>query len=115
MIERIGVDVVETARVAQAMKRPGFTERILTSRERGQKMSLARVAGRWAAKEAVAKCLPGVRRWHDVEVFNKEDGSPYLEVHHPSFDASTHVLHLSISHERGLAAAMVVLERKSGC
>lgn len=114
MIERVGIDVVETSRVAEAMKRKGFVERILTANEREQDLTLFRVAGRWAAKEAVAKCLTGVRRWHDVEVFNNSDGSPYLIVHNPAFDAKTHVLHLSISHERGLAAAVVVLERRSG-
>ena len=111
MIERVGVDVVETKRVARAMRRPSFVNRILTPAEREHGMTLARVAGRWAAKEAASKCLPEVQRWHDVSVFNRPDGSPYLVVDHPSFDSRTHVLHVSISHERGLAAAVVVLER----
>ncbi|MBS1707437.1 MAG: holo-ACP synthase [Armatimonadetes bacterium] len=114
MIVRIGIDVVETSRVAKAMRRPGFVERILTPRERELELTLARVAGRWAAKEAAAKCLAEVHRWHDVEVLNRGDGSPYLQVVHPSFNPETHVLHVSISHERGLAAAVVVLERKTG-
>ncbi len=110
MIERVGIDVVETSRIAKAMRRKGFIERLLTEGERQQDLTLARVAGRWAAKEAVAKCIPGLNRWHDVEVLNNPDGSPYLRIHHDSFDPARFRVHVSISHERGVAAAVVVLE-----
>lgn len=125
MIRGLGIDVVEVSRIEDAMRNPRFLERILTKRERSGRLTPAFVAGRWAAKEAVAKAVHTHLRWHDVEIENDESGrpiavlsiDPYREGPAPSSSGSVSPakravsrIHLSISHERGLAAAVAVWE-----
>lgn len=109
MIRAIGIDVVEVARIRRAMRRPRFAERVLTAAERQVPMSPARMAGRWAAKEAVAKCLPNRPGWHDVEIVSDLGGAPRAVLSNRVAISGGRV-HVSISHERGLAAALAVLE-----
>ena len=110
MILAVGVDVVAVARIKQAMKNPRFVERILTARERETDLTVDRVAGRWAVKEALSKALPQLGNWHDVEVTNGHRGEPVVEL-----SPSVHMepgakIHVSISHERGYAAAVAIVE-----
>jgi holo-[acyl-carrier protein] synthase len=109
MIVRIGLDVVEVARIKRAMQNPRFLPRILTAAERGQASSPARVAGRWAAKEAIAKCVGTHLGWHDVEVVNDAEGAPVARFNNFELPRG-HRIHLTISHERGVAAAVAILE-----
>lgn len=99
--------MVEVGRIAAAMGRRGFVERILTVGERERVLSAGYVAGRWAVKEAVKKCLPGLTRWHDVEVVS--GAGEALEVKVIGLGAGER-MHVSLSHERGLAVAVAVLE-----
>lgn len=105
---KIGIDVVSVERIEKAMQNPRFLTRILTMRERQQALSAHRVAGRWAAKEAIAKALGAPMSWHDVEVFNVQDGAPYAEINPKRLPSSTGKLALSISHEKGLAVAVAL-------
>ena len=110
MILRIGMDLVEISRIEEALKRPGFIERILTPRELSQNLNTARIAGRWAAKEAIAKAISTRLTWHDVEIANGPDGAPYVEFKgrfqlHPD-----QRVHLSITHDRRFAGATAILE-----
>lgn len=107
MIVGIGVDLVSVARIAEAMRKPGFLPRILTEAERAYAITPAQVAGRWAAKEAVAKALGTHLKWHDVVIENDADGKPTVQLAH----ATDLNLHVSISHERDMAVAFVVVER----
>lgn len=116
MIVSVGVDVCSLERFAAAeRRRPGLTGRLLTAREAA--LSPASRAARFAAKEALAKALgsPGGLAWHDAEVVRDETGRPsfaltgtvaaraaLLDIQH---------IHLSISHDAGLATAFVVCER----
>jgi holo-[acyl-carrier protein] synthase len=86
-MHRVGVDLVETARIGRALARYGdrFLQRVYTPAEiaycRGRVQSLA---ARWAAKEAVSKALGlgiGFIRWRDIEVRNDVRGAPFLELH----------------------------------
>ena len=106
--EFLAADGVE--RIRQAMENPRFVRRILTEKERAYCRTPQQVAGRWAAKEAAAKCMPGLNRWHMVEVVNDEIGKPMLIVRMSGLAGLR--WHLSISHEKGVAAAMVVLEQE---
>jgi len=110
MILAVGLDLVEVARIAEAMEKAGFLERILTEREREQIHTPLRVAGRWAAKEAVAKAVGLHLSWQDVEILNDAEGKPTIDIRHPDWDASSRRIHLSISHEKSYAAAVAVLE-----
>lgn len=110
MIQAVGLDVVEVDRIREAMRNPRFVRRILTEKEREYCRNPQQVAGRWAVKEAAAKCMPGLNQWHMVEVVNDELGRPMLIVRMSGLSGFR--WHVSISHERGIAAAMVVLEQE---
>ncbi|HVT20056.1 MAG TPA: holo-ACP synthase [Mycobacteriales bacterium] len=111
----IGVDVVALERFSESLERmPNLKARLFTDAERDA--ALATLAGTFAAKEAVAKALgapPGLA-WHDVEVRHDELGRPFLEVQGTVADAALDKgierWHLSISHDGGIATAMVVAE-----
>ena len=114
MIIGIGVDVCSVQRIADACARPGFTDRVFTLAE--QKGSDQTMAGRFAAKEALAKALgaPGGLRWDDCEVLSDETGRPSLVVAGSVAERVEELgisrLHVSISHDAGVAVAMVVCE-----
>ena len=89
MIKSIGTDIVEIGRIRDMLDRHGslFRERCFTSAEIAfasrHKDPAIRFAGRWAAKEAVAKVLgtgfvKGIT-FHDIEVLPRHTGQP--EVH----------------------------------
>ncbi len=111
MIVAVGLDLVEVSRIATAMENPAFVERILTPAEREVIRAPLRVAGRWAAKEAVAKAVGLHLSWQDVEILPGESGEPVVTIHHPDFDPQKNRVHISITHEKGHAAAVAVLER----
>lgn len=92
------------------MANPLFVVRILTPAERLVCTTAAQVAGRWAAKEAIAKALPWSLSWQDVEILRGDSGEPVARVSHAEFDAARHRLHVSITHERSIAAAVAVFE-----
>lgn len=113
MIEGIGIDVVNIERFAQSLERtPGLIDRLFTQAE--QRKPLSSLAARFAAKEALAKALnPGKGLlWLDAEVINLETGKPVFlfrgEIAEIIDGAS---VHLSISHDSGIASAIVIVER----
>src|SRR5687768_9005847 len=114
MILRVGIDVVEIDRIARAMLRRAFLERILTPEERVLCRTPKRVAGRWAAKEAVAKAIGIHLTWHQVEILADDTRAPRAVINSPKWNPRKYRIHISISHERNLAAAVAVLERVEG-
>ena len=115
MIVGIGVDVVDVARFESVMLRtPEFVARVFTEQELA--LPPHSLAGRFAAKEAVAKALgaPAGLTWHDCEVVREDSGRPVLDVRGSVAAAATaqgiNRWHLSISHDGGLAMAYVVAE-----
>jgi holo-[acyl-carrier protein] synthase len=111
----IGVDAVLVERfIASLARTPGLEERLFTAAERGRPDES--LAARFAAKEAVAKAIgaPKGLSWHDVEVHSEEGGRPRLSVTGAVADAATALgiarWHLSLSHDGGMAVAMVVAE-----
>lgn len=109
MIVRIGLDIVETERIRRAMANPRFASRILTARERGRALSVAYVAGRWAAKEAIAKAIGTDLSWQDVDIDNDPTGHPYA-LFREGVLAPNQQVQISITHERNLAAAVAILQ-----
>ncbi len=114
MIVGIGLDVTQVSRFTQAASRSGLVERVFTSAE--QDTSMQRMAGRFAAKEALAKALgaPNGLVWTDVEVRKDDAGKPYFAcsgtVAAKVAELGIAHLHLSITHDAGIAAAVVVCE-----
>lgn len=100
---------------------PELRERVFTPQEldycykRGRLGE--RLAGRWAAKEAVLKSLGtglGPRmEWTDVEVVNDRRGRPQVRLHGEAEvvarSLGMHHIDLSLSHTAGLAVAHAVL------
>jgi holo-[acyl-carrier protein] synthase len=111
----IGIDVCEVARFAAASARgPGFALRWLTEAEAALPMHSQ--AGRFAAKEALAKALLIERGlgWHDAEVVIDEFGRPSFRtqgsVAARAAELGVRSIHLSLSHDAGIATAFVVCE-----
>ena len=111
----VGIDVVDIERFAESLGRtPGLRERLFTP-GRGTR-ALASLAARFAAKEALAKALgaPGGLAWHDAEVVSEETGRPRVRAarhrRRPRRRAGGAQVHVSLSHDAGIASAVVVLE-----
>lgn len=125
MIYGIGVDLLEIARMAQAVQRSGprLIERLYTEDEqaycRQQHPPYACYAARFAAKEAFLKALgTGLRkhmRWRDIEVCRDALGKPSLRLygtlHARCVALGVQHIHLSLSHSATCAIAQVILER----
>ncbi|GLH97946.1 holo-ACP synthase [Phytohabitans aurantiacus] len=122
MIVAVGIDVVLVDRFTSALARtPLLADRLFTEAERlttsGNPRSPESLAARFAAKEAVAKALgaPTGLHWHDCEIVSDPDGRPWLTVGGTVADAAAERgitrWHLSLSHDGGIASAMVVAER----
>lgn len=118
----VGNDVVLVERFATALERtPMLFERLFTEAERttpaGNPRSADSLAARFAAKEAVAKALgaPSGLHWHDCEVVVDPDGRPWLTVSGTVAQAAAALgiqrWHLSLSHDGGIASAVVIAER----
>lgn len=115
MIRGIGIDVADVARLAAALDRvPRLRERLFTPGERD--LPVRSLAARFAAKEAVAKALgsPGGMNWQDCEIVTEPSGAPSLRVTgtvaRVADARGISTWHLSLSHDGGLAIAMVVAE-----
>jgi holo-[acyl-carrier protein] synthase len=124
VIVGIGVDLVDLARFDRAATRtPALLERLFTAEETtngaGRPLPLRSLAGRFAAKEALIKAVGDAtgRRWHDMRVVSDALGNPSFAV----FGAMAGILercgvtalHLSLSHDGGLAIAYVIAEGPS--
>jgi holo-[acyl-carrier protein] synthase len=119
----IGTDIVEIKRIADALERQGdkFVQRILTESEIAEFLergnSVAFLAKRFAAKEAIAKALgTGIGRgisFQHMIVSNNADGAPQVELQENAADRlkqldGTKVL-LSLSDEKNYALAYVAI------
>ncbi|MEO6604612.1 MAG: holo-ACP synthase [Aeromicrobium sp.] len=112
----IGVDVVDLQRFAATLERtPTMRTRLFTDAERG--LPVESLAGRFAAKEALAKAMgaPAGLSWQDFEIVNDKHGAPSFLLHGAAPDRlkamGIATLHLSISHDTSIATAFVVAER----
>ena len=114
MIDGIGIDVVDIERFISSLERtPGLLEKLFTPAERTQ--PVASLAARFAAKEALAKALSAGKGlpWHDAEVINLESGKPAFLFRGEIADLVDGAdVHLSLSHDAGIASAMVIVERR---
>lgn len=113
----MGLDVADLGRFSQALERtPGMRDRLFTEAEK--QLPVRSLAARFAAKEALAKALgaPGGLLWTDAEVQRAPDGRPILHVTGTVAEAArqrgiTH-WHVSLSHDGGIATAVVIAESR---
>jgi holo-[acyl-carrier protein] synthase len=124
MILGIGIDLLETERMARALSRHGerLERRVFTAVEREQCRARAdrvlALAARFAAKEACLKALG--TGWaqglglNEVEVVREADGRPVLQLHGAAAERARRLavcrVHVSLTHQAGMAGAVVVLE-----
>jgi holo-[acyl-carrier protein] synthase len=120
----IGLDVVETAQMERVLGGRGrrFEERVFTPAERGDCDGRAdreqAFAARFAAKEACVKALG--TGWSEgisflqVEVVRGDGGAPLIRLSGAAADRArergVRRVHVSLSHQAGIAAAAVILE-----
>ena len=113
-----GVDLIEIGRIEEVIARHGkhYLERIYTPAELVQCGKRAEsLAGRFAAKEAVAKALGcgiGDVSWQDIEVLGDEQNAPGLTLHGEAMkranDLGLSTWSVSISHSQSHSVAFVV-------
>ena len=111
MVVGLGIDLVEIARIRRAMENPRFVYRVLTDAEREFCTTPSRVAGRWAAKEAIYKAVGLPLKFTDIEILQDPLGAPHIKIHSHQFDGKRLRIQVSITHEKNHAVAVAILER----
>lgn len=123
MVVGLGIDIASVARIAKLLERHGdrVWQRLLTPAEQAdlaeRKLDRAvALAGRFAVKEALSKALGAPKDvwWQDVEVRRGSGGRPELNLYGPARAHAERLgvtrRHVSITHDAGVAAAVVILE-----
>jgi holo-[acyl-carrier protein] synthase len=124
VVKGLGIDLVELDRFEQALSRHGarLEERLFTPAERaacaGRHDRTQALAARFAAKEAALKALgTGWSRglsFRQIEVERDTAGAPHLKLHDHAARRAAELgvqrTHVSLTHQPGVAAAVVVLE-----
>jgi holo-[acyl-carrier protein] synthase len=110
-----GIDLVDIPRFERSMTRtPRLMQRLFAPSE--QRLRLASLAARYAAKEALIKALGGSDgvHWTEIEVARQASGAPRFALSGSTAAAvaarGIRVVHLSMSHDGGLATAHVIAE-----
>lgn len=118
----IGTDIVECLRIGRMIEEHGelFLQRVFTQREisycQARKRAKEHFAGRWAAKEAILKCLgTGWRKgmcWTEMEVRNNTEGAPHVFMCGAAKERAQELkianILLTISHCRAYATAYAI-------
>lgn len=124
MIIGTGVDIIEVARIDRLLEKhsPRFEEKIFTPDEILYCKSKAKpgihFAARFAAKEAVMKCLgTGMDKgiaFNEIEVTHEPSGQPTIKLHGKGKEQSARLniktIHISLSHENKYAIAQAIAE-----
>ncbi|WP_417554554.1 holo-ACP synthase [Microbacterium sp.] len=116
MILGTGIDLVDVARFERSVTRtPKLLQRLFTPAE--QQRRLGSLAARYAAKEALIKALGGSDGvyWTEMEIVSEPSGRPVFSLTGSTAQVLTErgvtAVHLTMSHDAGLAVAHVILER----
>ena len=125
MLNEAGIDIISVARVADLIATSGdrFLERWFTSDEivycTGKSVPSRHFAARLAAKEAVAKILPGQwdgpLPWRSIEIVNNAHGAPSVRLHGAPLERATTTgitdISVSLSHCDEFATAVALATR----
>ena len=127
MIKGVGTDIIEVERVASKIqKENGFRELVFSTEEikycENKTNKFEHYAARFAAKEALGKAL-GLG-WaegttiNEVEILNNIDGKPYInfigETANQIASLNLGNIHVSLSHIKTFATAVVIIEQSHG-
>lgn len=118
-IKGIGNDIIEIHRIEKSIERYGerFLSRIFTKKEiaycKKHTMQSRHFAGRFAAKESIAKALGcGIGKtlsWKDLEILNNKEGKPSVVLSAHIAECFCHpTLFVSISHCKSYASAIAI-------
>lgn len=121
MIQGIGNDIVEIARIEKAIKNESFKKRVYTENEielleKKGAVKVASYAGRFSAKEAISKAMgTGVRGFNliDIEILNDKFGKPLVVFKNELKEKMKNKkIELSISHSKEYATAVALILEK---
>ena len=119
MILGVGIDIIETERVAEKLNKPGFKEKVFSRGElnycQSQTDPAQHFAARFATKEAFLKAAgKGLQLSHDladIEIVLNTDGKPEIALHNQLTSLfQNHRFHVSLSHVQATACAVVIIE-----
>jgi len=124
MIIGVGIDITDQQRIKNSIEKFGqrFVEQILTANEIAAcsryRFPVEHYAGKFAVKEAFMKAVStGLNKigLQEIEVLNKESGAPYINVYGKAAeiykDLAVTNMHVTISHDKDMAVAVVILEK----
>jgi len=125
LISGTGIDIIEVLRIQKVMERDlGFREKIFTEGEiaycEKMKNKYQNYAARFSAKEAFLKAIgTGWRfgiRFADIDVYHDDFGKPLIRLTGKAEELALRdgitKIHVSLSHLKEMAAAVVILERE---
>lgn len=119
---KCGTDIIEIARVKDAIEKEGFKERVYTEKEieyceSKNVQKYQSYSGRFAAKEAIFKALSSIIedkykiKWTDFEIINDKEGKPNVQINTNIIDISLiKNIDISISHCKEYATAVCIIE-----
>jgi len=115
MITGTGIDIVNLDRIRKILDEHGerFMAKVLSDEERGSLPNVRveeYIAGRFAAKEALAKATERKFTLTSVSVKNDSRGKPFFTGDFITGTLAGSRVHLSITHDTGYAAAFVIIE-----
>jgi len=123
-----GIDLVDCPRIEAMIERHGerFVQRVFTAAEQAyaesNKNKIEKLAGRFAAKEAILKLMGtgwrGKIAWTDIEIINNSSGQPEVtlggEVEKIADKLGIKHISVSITHTANFAIASAVALAKKG-
>ncbi len=112
-MRNVGIDIVENARVRRFIASEAFVKKVLSPQEKerfdsfSDERKVQFLSGRFAAKEAIIKCLSyeEVPNMADLDIINDEKGRPVIS--YKDYD-----IVVSISHEKNYSTAIAVLREE---
>ena len=114
MILGVGIDLCDAGRMEKSITRQSFLDHVLAAL--GDKHRAETAAANFAAKEAFLKAAGtglGGFAMPELAVLRRESGAPYFALTGAAATWAAEqnlTAHVSLSHERGLASAVVILE-----
>ena len=111
----VGIDLVDIDRIEKALASTKFVQEVFTLSEREYCKKAENFAGIYCAKEAFVKAVgTGLTRssFGEIEVLHYENGAPYYNLKGKASEAlDKRKAHLPISHDKGVAIAICMLEK----